>query len=270
MPEPQPSSDYGGSGNNKRLQHPDRQGDWARISPSPFLNRRWPRRDWTNEFAVWSAPRRPQPSYQLSIALAISDAIWFEVVRQTPLSVESPPPGQASPFEPLREALHNQVEAVLARYDKPAGVQELSMYDALEALSQGPTLDIEILGHARVEYTRLPRDFDYWRDWIARKGPIPALVWTDDLFRANGTYLPEALPSATPMTVKPAGVVITGYNHVFTSLSSTELAEDNFILRPAFTVGGGNNGWQQQIRVNEDFARFRFLEAFGLNVTVAP
>jgi hypothetical protein len=269
MPEPNPGADYGGSGNNKRLQHPDRKADWARISPYPFLLRRWPRRDWSNEFEVWWPGRKPAPSNQLSIPLAISDVIWFEVVRRTPLSVECLTPNKPSPFDPLRQAIHDEVDKVLAKYDKPLGVLELSLYDALQALSESQPLKVETLGQMKVEYTRLPRDFDYWRDWIARKGPIPALIWVDDRFRTDGTYDPQGLTSATVTTVKPAAVVIAGYNHVFKNLDSTDLLQDDFIVRPAFQVGPAANPISS-ITVKEDFARFRFLEAFGVTVTVTP
>src|SRR5256885_11822078 len=96
-----PTTDYGGSGQNKRLSHPHRKPDWARLSPSPFLNRRWIRRNWVKEFDLWTVerlhetvvsddkPSPTEPDDQLTIRFALLDAIWFEFIRRTPLSVET-------------------------------------------------------------------------------------------------------------------------------------------------------------------------------------
>jgi hypothetical protein len=268
MPETNPSGDYGGSGDNRRLSHPKRKDTWARISPYPFLNRRWTRRDWNAEVGAWQANRPLAKTNQESIPLAIADVIWFEVLRGTPVvNRDNAYPG-TSPVAKVREAMMKELEDRLRRYDKPEGVEELSLYDALEALSSQAPLAVQGVGRLKIGYQPLPRDLDHWRNWIARRGPVAALIWVDALFRKEGVYKPEELPKATFDTVEPAAVVVAGYNRVFKSLESTQLVEDDFILRPAFPIAA--RGDQTPVKVKCDFAAARFLEGFGVTVEIAP
>ena len=272
--------DYGGGAGNIRLSHPDREEDWARLSPSVFRNRRYSRKDWTTAFDLWKPPA-PAASYQDSIARAILDVVWFEVIRGTPLAGDkhSTIPAHQNRKKPdpvvVHEELRTQVDRALGAYKKPAGVVELSTYDALEALAQytqNTPLKVDSVNLIQIRYQYLPLDLEHWRDWIARRGPVVALIWVDDGIREQGKPDVKARRN-----LKPGAVVVAGYNHVFEKFDegtgdSSKLAEDNYTLRPAFEFSQPQEtpaALRGMIKVDGSFAPW-FLEGFGIEVTLTP
>jgi hypothetical protein len=257
MPNEPKRNDYGGRDENRRLSFPGRTDSWARMSPAPFINRRSPGRNWVREFPLWTEVPAAATD-QLSIDAAVLDAVTFEVIRHA--SEVAPILSQSS------SGLRADIEQAFAAYRSPDGVRDRSLYDALQALAGSAPLPIPGGQSIGINYTRLPMDMEYWRDWLARRGPIVSMIWVDQAFR-EGRYDREKIYQEPAADSTPAAVVVSGYEFAF-ARESTELRSNSYYLRPAFQVG--DNPHRRSLEVTGNFADHHFIEGFGLTAAVFP
>jgi hypothetical protein len=246
------ADDYGGRDRNDRLEHPDRAPDWARMSPAPFTNRRVPRRNWAYDFSEWTPVAAPATTTnQDSIAAAIEDALQLEVIRLRP-----PSSNLAAVRGLVKQGLAGTYSIARQKNLFAAGVKEPGIFDWLQALMRTEPLPVGN-GRIAVDYIRLPLDLEYWRDWIARRGPIVALIHADQHFREHGRESPEAQVRSSRAAT--GAVLVSGYEYGFEGRTTT-IKANSYFLRPGFPLGHGT----EEVKVSGAFAEANFVEGFGL------
>ncbi len=253
------ADDYGGRDQNKRQNYPGRENTWARMSPAPFINRRLPGRDWTDEFPTWTLEPAPNNEQQ-SIAAAVQDALSLEVIRAGRNIARGD-------FD--RRAFGEALSNATGEHPFPDGVEHPSLYDLLASLSASQPVPIPGGQRLMIDNVRLPLDLEYWRDWLSRRGPIVGMIWAEAAFRQEGRVDPRTLDNPRDKSARPLAIVVSGFRYQFRPEHSRNLAVHEYIIRPAFPVGG-ESGDPRSIIVPGAQAERDFIEGFGLSASIVP